>query len=50
MHKVFISFHRGGQKYKDSLVQFGEENTIFVDRSVDTGDNFGGIERRSDPS
>ena len=39
MHKVFISYyHRKDQYYKDSLVKFGEENSIFVDRSVDTGD------------
>ena len=39
MHKVFISHHHGNdQGYKDDLVKFGEENEIFVDRSVDTGD------------
>ena len=39
MHKVFISYyHRKDQFYKDSLVKFGEGNSIFVDRSVDTGD------------
>lgn len=39
MHKVFISYHhRNDQGYKASLVRFGEENGIFVDRSVDTGD------------
>lgn len=39
MHKVFISYHHDrDQEYKDSLVNFGEEHSIFVDRSVDTGD------------
>ena len=39
MHKVFVSHHhKNDQGYKDSLVQFGEEQGIFVDRSVDTGD------------
>lgn len=39
MHKVFISHHHSNdQWYKDALVGFGEENSIFVDRSVDTGD------------
>jgi len=39
MHKVFISYHHSkDQKYKDVLVEFGERYSIFVDRSVDTGD------------
>ena len=39
MHKVFISYHHNNdQGFKDSLVDFGRENHIFVDRSVDTGD------------
>ena len=39
MHKVFVSYHHcNDQGYKESLVRFGEENGIFVDRSVDTGD------------
>ena len=39
MHKVFISHHHGNdQWYKEKLVEFGEEYSIFVDRSVDTGD------------
>lgn len=39
MHKVFISYHHhNDQKYKNALVEFGKENKIFVDRSVDTGD------------
>lgn len=39
MHKVFISYHHGNdQGYKDSLVKFGKQHSIFVDRSVDTGD------------
>lgn len=39
MHKVFISYHHSSdQKYKDSLVEFGKDNSIFIDRSVNTGD------------
>ena len=39
MHKVFISHHHDNdQGYKESLVTFGEQNQIFIDRSVDTGD------------
>ena len=38
-HKVFISYHHSNdQKYKEQLVEFGERYSIFVDRSVDTGD------------
>ena len=39
MHKVFISHHHDrDQWYKDRLVEFGERYSLFVDRSVDTGD------------
>ena len=39
MHKVFISYHHSkDQWYKDRLVEFGERYSLFVDRSVDTGD------------
>ena len=39
MHKVFISYHHDNdQRYKEELVKFGERYSIFVDRSVDTGD------------
>ena len=39
MHKVFISYHhRNDQGYKKALVEFGEKYSVFVDRSVDTGD------------
>ena len=39
MHKVFISYHHeNDQWYKDQLVKFGHQNSIFVDKSVDTGD------------
>lgn len=39
MHKVFISYHHDrDQEYKDSLIEFGAKNSVFVDRSVDTGD------------
>lgn len=39
MHKVFISHHHANdQWYKETLVEFGEMHSIFLDRSVDTGD------------
>ena len=39
MHKVFISHHHANdQWYKEKLVEFGEMHSIFLDRSVDTGD------------
>ena len=39
MHEVFISYHHSSdQAYKDSLVEFGKNNSIFIDQSVDTGD------------
>jgi len=39
MHKVFISHHHGNdQWYKEKLVEFGGRYSIFVNRSVDTGD------------
>ena len=39
MHKVFISYHHeNDQWYKEELVRFGEQNQIFIDQSVDTGD------------
>lgn len=39
MHKVFISYHHeNDQGYKESLVQFGKQHSIFIDQSVDTGD------------
>ena len=39
MHKVFISYHHNNdQWYKEALVEFGERYSIFVNRSVDTGD------------
>ena len=38
MHKVFISYHHSSdQTYKDFLVKFGEDHSIFIDQSVDTG-------------
>ena len=34
MHKVFISHHHDNdQWYKEELVKFGEQYSIFVDRS-----------------
>ena len=39
MHKVFVSYHHSNdQWYKEKLVEFGKQHSIFVDRSVDTGD------------
>lgn len=39
MHRAFISYHHANdQWYKDELVRFGEENKIFQNWSVDTGD------------
>ena len=39
MHKVFISYHhRNDQTYKEALVNFGESNFMFIDRSVGDGD------------
>ncbi len=39
MHKVFINYHHfNDQAYKSYLVHLGEKNSIFLDRSVDTGD------------
>lgn len=39
MHKVFISYyHNEDQCYKDDLVKLAEENDVFIDASVDTGD------------
>ena len=44
MHKVFISYHHGkDQAYKEELVTFGEQNRIFIDRSVDTVDISDGL-------
>ena len=39
MHKVFVSFHhKNDQYYKDYLVDWAEENEVFIDGSVETGD------------
>ena len=39
MHKVFISYHHSNdQGFKDSLVKYGADYGIFIDKSVDTGD------------
>lgn len=38
-HRVFISYHHANdQIYKDALVKWGEENEIFIDWCVNTGD------------
>ena len=48
MHKVFISYHHDNdQHHKDSLVTFGEQNQIFIDRSVDTDDISDGLSDES---
>ena len=39
LHKVFISYHHARDQWpKEWLVRFGKRHSIFVDRSVDTGD------------
>jgi len=39
MHRVFISYHhKNDQAYKEYLINWAEENNIFVDWSVDAGD------------
>lgn len=39
MHKVFISYHHANDQWaKEALVKWAEENNIFIDGSVDTGD------------
>ncbi len=39
MHKVFISYHHeNDQWYKERLVELGWQHSIFIDKSVDTGD------------
>ena len=39
MHKVFISYHHeNDQEYKNNLVKFAWQHSIFIDASVDTGD------------
>lgn len=38
-HRVFISYHHANdQGYKNDLVKWAEENDVFIDWSVDTGD------------
>lgn len=39
MHRVFISYHhKNDQAYKEYLINWAEENNIFINWSVDTGD------------
>ncbi len=39
MHKVFVSYYHANDQYsKESLVKFANQNQIFIDASVDTGD------------
>ncbi len=38
-HNVFVSYHHDNdQRYKDELVRMGEENAVFIDKSVGGGD------------
>ena len=38
-HKVFISYHHTNDQWaKEALLKCNEENGIFIDGSVDTGD------------
>ena len=38
-HKVFISYHHDNDQWaKETLLKCNEENDIFIDGSVDTGD------------
>ena len=38
MHSVFISYHHQyDQAYKKELIKFGKKFTVFIDKSVDTG-------------
>ena len=45
MHKVFVSHHHDNdQWYKEAnWYRFGEQNQIFIDQSVDTGDISDGL-------
>ena len=39
MHKVFITYHHhNDQKFKEALLALNEEQKIFIDKSVHTGD------------
>ena len=39
MHNVFVSYHhRNDQFYKDELIRIGRQFSVFIDRSVDSGD------------
>ena len=39
MHNVFITYHHDNdQAYKDSLLNLNAQHSVFVDKSVDTGD------------
>lgn len=39
MHKVFVSYHHANdQWYKDALIDIGKSFSVFIDKSVDTGD------------
>ena len=44
MHKVFISYHHDNDQWcQKELARFGEQNQIFIDRSVPTGDISDGL-------
>ena len=39
MHKVFISYHHDNDQWaKDELLRWNQEEHLFIDKSVDTGD------------
>jgi len=39
MHNVFVSYHhRNDQDYKDELIRRGREFSVFIDKSVDSGE------------
>lgn len=39
MHNVFISYHHANdQAYKRKLIDFGKDYSVFIDKSVDTGE------------
>ena len=39
MHNVFISYHHeNDQFYKNELIKLGKNFSVFIDKSVETGD------------
>lgn len=37
-HKVFVSFHHKDQSFKDALIAYNNDHSIFIDKSVEIGD------------